>query len=549
MKLLAISLLLLASQTSLSLAEIFSREPSYWSPKNIFISVLAPGASHTTWVLEIAQDLVARGHNVSFLCKDLGAKIAEKYPTISILPMGKESFLQSEEDLIELSARPGTAVEGLRMFLVAINSGFQKDYLQFAAYITSSRPDLMICDILTDSCMRAAEENNIPFIVTSTSALSPDATAPFLNSPFSPQPTTEHQSIWTRFYDKYIEGLIILSQLGPLFKETVNIRKELGISSANNFFPDKLGDSVKLVNNFFGLELARSIGPLVRYVGPVMPSEYPQMDASTLDFLNSHQKIIYIAFGHHATPSTPEAEKLLISLVDSVEEGTVDGFIWATMRVRHFPKKVVSTRGTKLNVTDILHNSSKYPHYKFAKWAPQFAILSHPSTALFMTHGGANSIFESLYNGKKMLVHPFFADQPANAKILSDAGVALSNNRQKLTTKSIVSNIRTLVQDKDGIFQDNLKPLSALAQMKAMDAKDRGVAAIEEVLFTSKGVDLPHLHPASRNMTYMKANNIDIQILLAVSAVSVIAAIIGVVYKMIRMSMSLHGRMKKSKLE
>jgi UDP-glucoronosyl and UDP-glucosyl transferase len=376
-----------------------------------------------------------------------------------------------------------------------------------------------------------------------------DATAPFMNSVFSSEPTTERQSIWTRFYNNYVAGLLLIPQLGSVFEEFTAIREELGISSAKDVFASKVKGSVKLINNFYGLEIARAIGPLIKFVGPIMPSTYPEMDAATLDFLTLHQKIVYVAFGHHVIPTAQEFEKVLVSLVDSVEDGTVDGFIWATVQVSDFPEKIVTSKGSKLNVTEILERPSKYPHYNFVKWAPQFAVLSHPSTALFMTHGGANSLFESLYTGKKTLIHPYLADQPSNGQIMADAGVALVNNRYKVTSKDIAAKIRTLVQDKDGFFADNLNRMSALAQLKAIDAVDRAVAAVEEVLFTSKGDELPHLTPPSSKMTYMKANNIDIHILLATCIVSVVALALGIVYKIVRASVILFGKMKKSKLE
>lgn len=343
--------------------------------------------------------------------------------------------------------------------------------------------------------------------------------------------------------------MLLLPQLGSVFEEFANIREELGISSPRDVLAPRVKESLKLINNFYGLEVARPVGPLVKFVGPIMPSTYREMDTATSDFLSSHQKVVYVAFGHHIIPTTQEFEKVLVSLVDSVEEGTVDGFIWATVHVSEFPEKIVTSKGTKLNLTDILQNPLKYPHYKFVKWAPQFAILAHPSTALFMTHGGANSIFESLYTGKKMLVHPYLADQPANGQVMADAGVALVNNRFKVTSKEITAKIRTLVQDKDGFFADNMSRMSPLAQLRAVDAVDRAVTAVEEVLFTSKGDDLPHLIPVTRYMTYVKANNIDIQILLATCIIAVITLALGAAYTVVRLALNLFGKANKSKQE
>lgn len=173
MKLLGLSILALACQAGVSVAESLVREPRFWTPKNIYISVLVPGASHTTWVLQIGQELAARGHNVSFLCKDDGAKIAQKFTGINILPMGEPKSFFTDEDMKEFSARPQSNVASATLHFKALNAGFRKDFLQFGEYIQNSQPDLMLCDVLSDSCMRSAERHGIPYAITSTSGMFP----------------------------------------------------------------------------------------------------------------------------------------------------------------------------------------------------------------------------------------------------------------------------------------------------------------------------------------------------------------------------------------
>lgn len=54
------------------------------------------------------------------------------------------------------------------------------------------------------------------------------------------------------------------------------------------------------------------------------------------------------------------------------------------------------------------------------KWAPQLEILSHRSTAAFLSHCGWNSIVESLMNGVPIIGWPLFAEQYANSKMLAE---------------------------------------------------------------------------------------------------------------------------------
>ncbi|EKM54549.1 glycosyltransferase family 1 protein [Phanerochaete carnosa HHB-10118-sp] len=53
-------------------------------------------------------------------------------------------------------------------------------------------------------------------------------------------------------------------------------------------------------------------------------------------------------------------------------------------------------------------------------WAPQQAILEHPVTGWFVTHGGFNSITESIHAGIPMICWPFGGDQPLNAIHLTE---------------------------------------------------------------------------------------------------------------------------------
>ncbi|KAH8552729.1 hypothetical protein BGW37DRAFT_454810 [Umbelopsis sp. PMI_123] len=480
-------------------------------------------SSHTTWVLEIGQELASKGHNVSFLCTTGSEKYLRDYPSIHLLRMGQSPLVINRTQAAELQTNSHDEFSFPKWFLRTVRSNLREEYLKYSEYIEKYKPDVFLCDNFSDSCMRAAEEHEIPFIATSTTAR---AAAPFINDLFMGEPTTEYQSILTRFVNKYIKQRVIQSISNKILDETTPIRKELGLKSANQIFSHKMSESIKLINNFFGLEPPRHLGPLVRYIGPIMPSSYPALDDDTAEFLNVYKKIAYISFGHHASPSLDDFTKVLIALFNSVETGVIQGFIWASVSLSAFPEQVTSSSGISYNVTDIIHNGSKYDHYKFTQWAPQFAILMHPSTAVFLTHGGANSIFESLYSRTKMLVHPFFTDQPTNARMLHLTGVGLSYNRKTVKATEIADMLRRVVEDEGSYFQKNVDRLSAVVQLRAADAIRNGAAVVEEVLFSSDKDELPHLHVASRNMNYFKANNVDIQLLL----ITIIGGVVAEIY-------------------
>ena len=49
------------------------------------------------------------------------------------------------------------------------------------------------------------------------------------------------------------------------------------------------------------------------------------------------------------------------------------------------------------------------------KWMPQNDVLGHAQTRAFLSHCGANSLYEAAYHGVPIIALPFFADQPGNA--------------------------------------------------------------------------------------------------------------------------------------
>ena len=86
-------------------------------------------------------------------------------------------------------------------------------------------------------------------------------------------------------------------------------------------------------------------------------------------------------------------------------------------------------------------------------WAPQAQILAHSSTGGLVSHCGWNSILESLKFGVPIIAIPMKYDQPMNARLAEDVGVAVEVKRDengKLNREEIAQVIRKVVVEKDG---------------------------------------------------------------------------------------------------
>ena len=79
------------------------------------------------------------------------------------------------------------------------------------------------------------------------------------------------------------------------------------------------------------------------------------------------------------------------------------------------------------------------------RFVPQPEVLAH--AALFVTHGGMNSVNEAMYAGVPMLVVPQGADQPMVARRVEELGAGLSIRTQDVTEESVRALARRLLHD------------------------------------------------------------------------------------------------------
>ncbi|KAE8703670.1 Mechanosensitive ion channel protein isoform 1 [Hibiscus syriacus] len=64
-------------------------------------------------------------------------------------------------------------------------------------------------------------------------------------------------------------------------------------------------------------------------------------------------------------------------------------------------------------------------------WAPKWEILGHPSIGGSLFHSGWGSVIEMLQLGHTLVVLPLVIDQPLNAKLLLDKGLAVEIERSE----------------------------------------------------------------------------------------------------------------------
>ncbi|KAL7323023.1 hypothetical protein PS15p_210984 [Mucor circinelloides] len=485
---------------------------SFRQPKNIAFCVSGGGSSHIEWVLSIMEELSNRGHVTTFLTRDSHKKFGKKFPVVETVSLGDDSEYLNAFKEFTVNNRQSTLASLSITLLKAIKPTFEEDYLKTLELFKSRKIDVALCDHFTTSCQEACHTLRIPFLVTSSIAAAPDTEAPYIDCDdlYMRHLSNLEKSFFERVYDKLIVPVKVFLNTFKLVQEQK--RRHLALGIKDPVFPheERWKDSIKLFNTAFGFESARPLGPLVELIGPIIPKTAASVLPENMDqFLKTHQRVAYIAFGQHAVTNESELTLLLAGLLEAYEEGDIDGMIWSTRGLDGIIPSVITTRS---NTTYDLHphlHQDEFGDFAFLQWAPQTAILQHPSTTVFVTHAGAGSLYEGLQAGKRLILYPFFADQPRNSHLAEKFGLGLRVD-YKGTRDEAAQIVQRVAKDVDGFFQSNVNRFQALVQIRSQTGITNGANLVEEVAFMHQDTVLHHRRDVKHDLSFIVAHNLDV---------------------------------------
>ncbi|CAB4397287.1 unnamed protein product [Rhizophagus irregularis] len=182
------------------------------------------------------------------------------------------------------------------------------------------------------------------------------------------------------------------------------MRKQMNVD-LGQLTPGGFKASLVLIDTFFGFELPQTLPPYIQEIGPILSEEYPPLTPELSNFINGHERVLYVSFGTLYSTTTDNNSKLLQSFIEAINKKIIDGVVWAlveTLKDYFYPTLKLSD-GTQIQTSQILNNEHPYIH--IAEFVPQFSILNHTNTKLFFNHGGAGSAHESLYTGTPIVTH------------------------------------------------------------------------------------------------------------------------------------------------
>ncbi|BET02823.1 glucuronosyltransferase [Nesidiocoris tenuis] len=238
-----------------------------------------------------------------------------------------------------------------------------------------------------------------------------------------------------------------------------------------------------LVNTHLSMGYAYPKAPHVKEIGGIHITTTPEPMSKELEkFMDeATHGVIYFSLG-----SVVDASEML-------KDGKAQIMINVFKRLKHRVVWKTQPGLPEVNERNILTSH----------WLPQQAILAHKNTKLFITHGGLQSMVETIAYGVPTVGMPVFFDQFKDVKLMTTVGMGLQLNYNNITEDSVYWTINEVLTNPR--YKQNAKKRQTLFKDRPLKPVDEAVFWIEYVLRHGK-----LLQPASARMPFYQVYLLDI---------------------------------------
>ena len=405
------------------------------------------GTGHLNPLISLSRELLSRGHRVTFF-QDPQLETRVRRCGLEFYPirMGKPSSRKHGEIDSQPSTRSGIA--GLRDSVSRIVGDMEMSLRETPVALTQAGIDALIIDEIVLSGPTLAEALHLPYFLVSTSV--PHRFG------WAVPPCLSEEENTSSYFSRLQNALLQMSVChvrGPVRWKLDRYRRQIGLGPIRRIqkvFPE-LAHITQLPEC---LDFARSILPTTfHYAGPFIDVaarplvEFPwnRLDGRPLIYasLGTRKNSQLVIFRFIAEACQNLDLQLVISLGGRLDPEMLDGLPGRPLVVRE---------------------------------APQMELLK--KAAVVITHGGVNTVLETLLEGKPMIVIPMAHDQPAVAARLAWLGVAKVLSAKRLSTKQIGLALLNLLSNPN--YRDTARDLQA--RIRSARGLECAVEVIEEAL-------------------------------------------------------------------
>ncbi|KAJ5038673.1 uncharacterized protein L3040_006353 [Drepanopeziza brunnea f. sp. 'multigermtubi'] len=448
-------------------------------PRHILAIAVVGRRTHLTPVLEICEVLHSYGHKITIAGMEGQIHNLPSWAsnTISVCHAMDDKAAQIHHELCEAVATERKGLKAMAATLTYFDSFYPEIHRNLKPILAPrtgpEKIDFVIADFFEIAAIDLALEFNIPYATSCTQISFPLGFAPGIAGIPGQQQTlmnTENATLVQRTRETWI-ALCLLSGLLPF------IRNRLALRAQNTKIKDRA--HISFINSFMGLETPVPLDPLVCPVGPLMKASWAPLTPEFSTFLEARSSVVYIGFGTLASMTLVRFTKLRDTIRVLLQSGHIDGAIWS---IKKIPAGGEPSAPTKEGSDDDL--LAKDSNIMMVPFAPQRAILEHPSVKLFISHAGAQSTHEAIFHGVLMLCMPIFGDHyPYALRCEENGGMALRLDKHDFTVAEAVHKARLLLEDREGTFGMNSRRMQMLSVVRQRVGPLEAAAKVLEVLF------------------------------------------------------------------
>ncbi|HEV2486808.1 MAG TPA: glycosyltransferase [Terracidiphilus sp.] len=419
------------------------------------------GTGHLIPLLSLAQELKQRGHRVTFFEK----------------PKIKERVLQAGVEFIPINAGANSKPKNppktdfdllselstLRFNLNRIIHDVQAFLEETPPALTDAGVNALIVNEVALSGPTVAQMLGIPYFIISTSVphnFGWNGFPWFSGYRYSPTSLPWVQRVFLE--------LSCLRMRGPIRHALDRSRRQVGLGPVREL-PCKFPCLSHITQLPQCLDLPRSSLPRnFFYAGPFESSAARPSVDFPWDRLDG-RPLIYATLG-----TTRNVQPLIFQMIAEACQGLHTQLV-ISLGNRFDPASFADLPGQPL----------------VTRYAPQLELLR--IAQIVITHGGSNTVFETLMAGKPMIAIPLAYDQPAIAARLKRLQIAEVLPVMKLSSKRIREAITKLLNER--IYHDSA--LEMQSRIRSLSGTKRAVDVIEQSLDRYLIGQLPKTHAAS----------------------------------------------------
>lgn len=449
--------------------------------ENLSILLISTWLSgHQMHLLAVGEELVLRGHRVSFLTTEVSGsniiphvpiKLGMKFISAGPDPRTKGEYENKVYNLM------GQSVLGQRLSIMPMMQEHLFKLRLAIDRLNGPDWDLVLADYTHSMNLvrYLTAKWGVKVVLSASSIIDYSSMAPWWPHPSmyirgaSDNMSFYHRALSTLFYQLFFANTIgtVLTKLYLAGNDTELWNSVYYDDPYFSYSPDLLYPM--LYFSAFGLEYAHLHHPNVHLVGPVLSKSIVPIQDELKQWLDGKQagEVVYISMGTTAILSREMASALL----DGVKAAGYSA-VW-------------SLRKSNQNVIEGLEIDKTL--FYISKWVPQIAVLQHPAIRMAILHCGSGGLHEAMYNKVPVICIPFCFDQFSWANKIRDQGVGITMYAEDITFDAVLRSIKNI---DTGGYKDRVVKMSKI--LKQAGGSRRAAELLE--YYSEVGYD--HLIPA-----------------------------------------------------